>query len=216
MGDAHDLGGARGYGPVEAEPERDEPVFHEEWEKTVAGLMLVLGRDQRWSVDRFRRMIESQPPLTYLGHSYYENWMASLERLLVDRGLVTEEELSAGVPSGEPGGGPAGADGRWVPSFTVTGPPPRFSTGDRVRSLARNPDAHTRQPGYVRGRVGTVLRHVGAEPLPELAAELVCAPEHLYLVRFEAEDLWGRDGGPRDAVLIELWESQLEPLVPAP
>lgn len=206
----HDLGGVRGFGPVVAAPEREEPVFHEEWEKTVAAVMLLLERDKRWSLDRFRRMIEQQPPLTYLGHSYYENWMASLERLLVDSGLVTEEELATGAPTRPAASGPDTA-GRWAPSFAVDGAPPRFQAGDRVRSLARNPDAHTRQPGYVRGRAGTVVRYAGAEPLPELAAELVCAPEHLYLVRFEARELWGSDGGPNDAVLIELWESQLEP-----
>ena len=33
----HDMGGVPGYGPVQSE--RDEPVFHEEWEGRVFGLV---------------------------------------------------------------------------------------------------------------------------------------------------------------------------------
>ncbi|MDE0479634.1 MAG: nitrile hydratase subunit beta, partial [Gammaproteobacteria bacterium] len=37
MRGGHDLGGRQGFGPVDPEP--DEPVFHDEWEKRVFALM---------------------------------------------------------------------------------------------------------------------------------------------------------------------------------
>jgi nitrile hydratase subunit beta len=86
----HDLGGMPGFGPIDAEPDTAEPVFHADWEKTVWGLMHALSRKGLWSYDRFRRTIETQRPLDYLRHSYYENWFAALERLVVEAGLLDE------------------------------------------------------------------------------------------------------------------------------
>ncbi len=194
MNGIHDLGGMQGFGPIEAEPEATEPVYHAEWEKTVAGLMAALGRKQLWSLDRFRRMIELQAPIDYLRHSYYENWFASLDRLVTESGLLDES-------------GPPGKE--WTPVFSSSAAP-RYKAGDQVRAANRHPAAHTRSPRYTRGHRGMIIRHCGAEPLPELAAENQCAPQHLYCVRFEAAELWG--SATRDAVYLELWEDYLEPL----
>jgi nitrile hydratase len=204
---AHDLGGMHGFGPVVAEPEESEPVFHADWERDVAGVMMAVSRLGRWSLDEFRRNIESQHPVEYLSHTYYENWLASLSRLLVHHGIATPEELANGHAAS-----PVLAPARtWTPSFEPPAPAPAFAAGDKVRAANRHPRRHTRQPRYIRGRVGSVVRHVGAEPLPEEAAGGVCRPQHLYLVRFEATELWGSDAGGRDAVYLELWESYLEP-----
>ena len=59
-----------------------------------------------------------------------------------------------------------------------------------MRSANRHPAGHTRQPRYARGRQGRIVRLVGAEPRPEEAAEGACRTEHVYLVRFEAAELW--------------------------
>lgn len=85
----------QGFGPIEAEPEATEPVFHAEWERTVWGLMRALLNKRLWSLDRFRLMIETQRPVDYLQHSYYENWFAALERLVVDAGLLDESAAVA-------------------------------------------------------------------------------------------------------------------------
>ena len=39
--------------------------------------------------------IERIPPAHYLASSYYERWLAAAETLLVERGVVTREELLA-------------------------------------------------------------------------------------------------------------------------
>lgn len=194
MNGVHDLGGMQGFGPIQAEPEATEPVFHAEWERTVWGLMLALLHKRLWSLDRFRRMIETQRPVDYLQHSYYENWLAALERLVVDAGLLDES-----APVAE----------AWTPVYTSSALP-RYQTGDRVRAVNRHPVAHTRSPRYARGRHGVIIRHCAVEPLPELAAENICAPQHVYCVRFEAAELWGT--AARDALYLELWEQYLEPV----
>ena len=45
--------------------------------------------------DEFRHAIERIPPARYLASSYYERWLAAAETLLVERGVVTREELLA-------------------------------------------------------------------------------------------------------------------------
>jgi len=204
----HDLGGMTGFGPVDAEPERTEPNFHADWEPAVLSAMLGTLRLRRWSIDEFRSTIERSAPIDYLRRSYYEKWLAALEELVVVHGLATAEEVAAGRVLGT---APAAAGATWSPSFERPAVPPRFAEGDRVRAVNRHPARHTREPRYVRGRVGTVVRLAGAEPLPEEASVGVCTVEHLYLVRFEASELWGPDGGRRDAVYLELWDSYLEP-----
>jgi nitrile hydratase len=37
------------------------------------------------------------------------------------------------------------------------------------------------------------------------------APQHLYSVRFDGEELWGAAAEPRAAVYLDLWESYLDP-----
>ena len=38
------------------------------------------------------------PPEDYLSKSYYQIWLAGLETLMVERGLVTADEIEAGKP----------------------------------------------------------------------------------------------------------------------
>src|SRR6202011_5250340 len=96
MNGAHDLGGMHGFGPINAEPEAVEPVFHADWEKRVFGLVRTTGALGLWNGDMSRHARERQHPVDYLRHSYYENWLAGLQKLLVEKGLVTAEELASG------------------------------------------------------------------------------------------------------------------------
>ncbi len=100
MNGAHDLGGMHGLGPINAEPEAEEPVFHTAWEKRVFGLTLAAGSLGKWNIDISRHARERQHPIDYLRHTYYENWLVGLEKLLVEAGLVTTEELATGKAAG--------------------------------------------------------------------------------------------------------------------
>ena len=85
-----------GLGRINAEPEAEERVFHAYWEKRVFSLVLALGALGKWNLDISRYARERQHPVEYLRHSYYENWLAGLDKLLVEAGLVTAEELESG------------------------------------------------------------------------------------------------------------------------
>jgi nitrile hydratase len=220
MNGGHDLGGMHGLGPINAEPEALEPVFHADWERRVFGLVRLAGMLAKWTGDMSRHARERQHPVDYLRHTYYENWLAGLEKLLVETGLVTAAELASGKPAG-----PADADLRQhclrAADFTKalagssatmqTGVSPRFAAGARVRARNRHPAGHTREPRYVRGHVGVIHEHHGAHVLPDLSAQGVREARHLYSVRFEAAELWGENANGRGAVYVDLWEDYLEP-----
>jgi nitrile hydratase subunit beta len=221
MNGGHDLGGMQGLGPLDAEPEAAEPVFHANWERRVFALVRATSALGRWTADMSRHARERQHPADYLRHSYYENWLAGLLKLLVEKGLVTSEELaigaSAGLADAELRQRVLKADNvaasvmQGTPATVALDAAPRFSLGARVRAVNRHPLGHTREPRYVRGRVGAIHAHHGGHVLPDLSAEGVRAGRHLYTVRFEAAELWGPSANFNSAVYVDLWEDYLEP-----
>ena len=208
MNGVHDMGGMHGFGPVT--PESDEPVFHAEWEGRVLAMDLAMRATGEWGVDAARFARESEPPARYLAESYYERWLGGLERLLLERGLVSEEELRVGASLApgqrleRKGGGGA--------SRREPGRPARFAVGDCVRARNIHPAGHTRLPRYVRGHVGTVARVHGCHVFPDASAHgLGEDPQWLYVVVFDGAELWGTDAEPGSAVSVDAFEPYLEP-----
>jgi nitrile hydratase subunit beta len=214
MNGVHDMGGMDGFGPVV--PEQNEPVFHADWEGRVAALASVV----MWRVnqDESRHAIERIPPARYLASSYYERWLAAVETLLVEHGVVTREELLAKQDGS--------IDPAWIANAVANrGPAPvkdksrskprraSFSKGDRVRARNLNPGGHTRLPRYVRGKAGVIARDWGVFVFPDTNAHHAgTKPQHCYSVSFDAHELWGKSAkaNSRDRVLIDLWEDYLE------
>ena len=221
MNGAHDLGGMHGFGPITPEPEADEPVFHADWERRVFGLTLAVGSLGKWNIDMSRHARERQHPIDYLQHSYYENWLAGLKKLLVETGLVDPEELKTGKASGATNGSiqqrvlkaekVAEILAKGSPVAIKISMPPRFKSGDSVRAVNQHPAGHTREPRYVRGRTGVIHEYHGAHVFPDRNAVGSKEGRHLYSVRFTSEKLWGGSPSSRDAVYVDLWEDYLEP-----
>ena len=89
---------------------------------------------------------------------------------------------------------------------------PKFQIGDQVIVRNHHPLGHTRAPRYVRGRRGTVMRDHGVFIFPDThAAGLGKKPQHVYSVRFSANELWGPEAPVRDNVLVDLWDDYLDP-----
>jgi len=217
MNGAQDMGGAMGFGPVE--PEAHEPVFHAPWERRAFALTVATGFTGQWNIDMARSARESIPPAQYLASSYYEIWFEGLRRLLVDRGLVSPEELESGRAQGPGKAGvrPLVAADVWSmlsrggPSQRPAPSAARFSVGDAVRAAVIHPLHHTRLPRYVRGKRGTVVSLHGAHVFPDTNARgLGENPQWLYTVRFDAHELWGPDT-TASSVCADCWESYLEP-----
>ena len=91
MKGGHDLGGKPGFGAIH--PEENEPVFHSEWERRAFAITLASGFLAQWNLDMSRYARERMDPDEYLATSYYEHWIHGLELLLVEKGLLTEEEI---------------------------------------------------------------------------------------------------------------------------
>lgn len=216
MNGAHDLGGMDGFGPVVPEP--NEPVFHDEWERRAFALTLATGFLGRWNIDMGRFAREDTDPLTYLRASYYQMWLRGLERLLVERGLVSAAELASGRAEG-PGPVAAVPAERAVETLAKSrgarragNRAARFGVGDAVRVKNLHPRGHTRMPRYVRGRTGVIARDHGDYVFPDSnAAGEGENPQRCYAVRFAAVALWGEGAPERDRVHVDLWDDYLEP-----
>lgn len=67
-----------------------------EWERRVDALLMLLGAKERQLVrtDELRKNIETLPPDAYDRMTYYERWIASITQTLIQRGVISIEELS--------------------------------------------------------------------------------------------------------------------------
>jgi nitrile hydratase beta subunit len=221
---ASGLGGFRGLGPVEVEP--DEPVFHSGWEGRTFGIANAMIGKGLFSVDEFRYAQERMHPVAYVSALYYGRWVWGTERILIERGVLSEDEIDARMrelalhpetptprrEEPEFAEGLLGAFYAGVSRRREIDSPRRFAVGDRVVARGAGAEGHTRLPAYARGRVGTVVRCHDAFVFPDSNADRAGEnPQWCYCVHFEADELWGDAGESRASVLVELWESYLEP-----
>jgi len=203
MNGVHDMGGMDGFGPMQIE--KNEPVFHAEWEGRMYAISMSLARN----ADEFRHAIERIPARVYLDSSYYERWLNGTMTLLVERKKVTREELIAGGADPIAPAQPANHFRRVAP--TAIRRRARFREGDRVVARNLNPTGHTRLPRYVRGKRGVIHRDWGTYVFADSNAHHAGKREqHVYSVTFEARELWGKDAPSRDTLRIDLWEDYLE------
>jgi len=213
MNGIHDMGGMQDMGPIRRE--KDEPVFHTPWEARAFALFVAVPESNRYQ-------IELIPPAEYLRMSYYERWATSLAETLKKEGLATSTEIETGKAAG------GTVAGRHVLSVAevakmiapraaasgATSAAPRFKVGQSVWAREANPVGHTRSPRYVRGRLGTVERICGIEPLWDTDADgrnITTKPQPVYSVRFAARELWGDKSNHLDSIYLDLWEDYLEP-----
>jgi nitrile hydratase beta subunit len=217
MDGAHDMGGAKGFGPVVSEP--NEPVFHGDWERRAFALTVAMARPGGWNIDMSRFARENRPSEDYLSKSYFQIWLAGLETLMIERGLVTREEIEAGkvLSPPKPGIKPI-APTEVTPAIRRGGPterqpkaPAMFAVGETVRMKDIHPVTHTRLPQYVRGHLGTIELNHGCHVFPDSnSLGQGEDPQWLYTVRFDGPELWGGDADPTLSVSVDAWESYLE------
>ncbi len=219
MNGPHDLGGAMGFGPVAAT--ETEPAFHAEWERRVFALTIAMGATGAWNLDMSRSARERTPPAAYLASTYYQIWLHGLSTVLAERGLVADDEFSAGRSLHPPAplkrvlrrDAVAKTLATGGPAQRPVAAPARFAAGDRVRARNVHPRGHTRLPRYLRGHEGTIDRVHGAHVFPDTnAAGAGEQPQFVYSVKFDGRAVWGPDAEPGLEVMADCWESYLEPL----
>ena len=88
----HDLGGLR-----TSQVDHEEPDY-EAWEKHIDALLVLLsGKKKLLRVDELRRGIESLGREAYDELSYYERWIASISRILVEKNILAQVEIDQRV-----------------------------------------------------------------------------------------------------------------------
>ena len=213
-----DLGGQRGHGTVV--PEAEGELFHARWEPRALAMTLAMGATGAWNIDVSRAARETLPDYARL--SYYQIWMAALQRLLAQRGLLHDDEIVAGQALHAAPPLPRKLLAADVPSVLARGAPtvrplagaPRFAVGQQVRARADQVPHHTRLPGYACGKIGTVQNLHGAHVFADAHAQgMGEQPRWLYTVVFDGSELWGDEASARGlAVSIDAWEPYLEPI----
>lgn len=86
---AHDRGGQPAAAIVRDEHE------HDLWERRVDAMMMLLTHPSRklLVLDELRRNVEALGPGAYERMAYYERWIAAIAAAMLDRGVVTADEL---------------------------------------------------------------------------------------------------------------------------
>ena len=84
----HDLGGSPGAGLVDKSQHETE-----DWERLADAVTVALDKRGIKTTDELRRAIESLDPERYRELGYYERWIAATELLLVEKGILTREEI---------------------------------------------------------------------------------------------------------------------------
>ena len=85
MGGVHDMGGS----PAGSVDKGQHEV--EDWERLADAINGALGAKGLQSTDELRRAIESLKD--YRDLSYYERWVAATEKLLVQKGVLSGDEI---------------------------------------------------------------------------------------------------------------------------
>jgi nitrile hydratase len=180
-----------------------------------------------WTWADLRKGAEAMNPLVYFKYRYYEKWLGGITAYLLERGYLSAEELEEKVTeyAGQPHRPlPSGGDRRiddQVVRYLREGDSPRrgparnplFAPGDRV--TAKNVPAleHSRLPGYLRGRTGTVERVFEGNYgyFCSTGPDGIGEPMPVYVVRFDPADVWGELAEPGAVSYGELYEAYLRP-----
>ena len=225
MNSVHDLGGMHGFGPIPYE--KNEPVFHQEWEGRLYGLLRAISVPLTRNTDEGRYALEKLDPVVYLASSYYERWLLRTEMKVIEKGVLTADELDEQIaflkehadtpmPSTQNPEAVELALGKVYrrPSMERSaGAPPRFAVGASILTRNFHPKGHTRLPRYARDKRGMITAIRGTYDLADaVAVGLPPDSQPVYSVRFEGRELWGESAEPSSCVYIDLWECYLLPL----
>jgi len=210
-----DLGGGKGHGRVVPEPEGE--LFHAAWEPRALALTLAMGATGAWNIDMSRSARETLP--NYGALDYYAIWIEALQKLMVERDLVRDDEIAAGRMLHAPRPLPrvlmaadvAATLARGAPTERDATAPARYAVGERVRTRRTAIPHHTRLPGYARGKVGRIEHVRGVHVFADTHAQgLGEQPQWLYTVAFDGRELWGDEAAQPLTVSIDAWEPYLE------
>ncbi|MDQ1012147.1 nitrile hydratase beta subunit [Streptomyces sp. V4I23] len=209
MDGVHDLGGMQGFGEVPHTVNADTGgPFHAEWEHLPYSLMFLGAADMnKFSIDEVRHVVERMEPRHYMATPYYERYVIGVATLMVEKGVLTHDELEELAGGPFPLSLPATSAGR--PAATER---QQFEVGDQVRVRDEYVPGHIRMPRFCRGKTGTITHRTSESwPFPDSIGHgrTDASAEPTYHVSFAATDLWG-DDTDAGKVIVDLFEGYLD------
>ncbi len=181
-----------------------------------------------WTWGHLRMGAEGLNPFDYFKFRYYEKWLGGISGFFIDEGYITVEELDAKtalyLEDGNLGNAPLpnkpkpAIDQQVIKYLREGDSPqrgiaatPKFAVGDKIRVKNVTPTEHTRLPGNLRSKVGTIDVVYDASytyffPTTDGLGE----PMPVYNVKFEANELWGEMAEPNNIYYNDLFETYLE------
>lgn len=181
-----------------------------------------------WTWGHLRKGAEAMNPFDYFKFRYYEKWLGGISGFFIDEGYITAEELDTKtalyLEDGNLGNAPlpelpAEAIDQQVIKYLKEGDSPqreveltpKFAVGDQIRIKNVPPTDHTRLPGNLRGKIGTIDLVYDAPytyffPTTDGLGE----PMPVYSVKFTATELWGEMAEANNVYYNDLFETYLE------
>lgn len=231
----HYLGGLEGLGPVSTE----KRVFVEQWETRIFGIhtaMMALSSQLPlqstpsafttiWTWADLRKGAEGLNPFDYFKYRYYEKWLGGISGYFIENGYISAEELDALTEEyyQDPGKSlPSLAeeaiDDRIV-QYLVEGDSPKrdvavtfdFEVGDAVFIKDVATVEHTRLPGFLRNKGGTIETvYDGAYTyLCDTGSDGIGPAMPIYCVRFEPTEIWPDNAETNFAFYADLYAHYL-------
>ena len=180
-----------------------------------------------WTWADLRKGAEAMNPFAYFQYRYYEKWLGGISGYFVSQGYVSAEELDAKTAEYFAALAiPLLDGGDKVIEYQVirylregdsprqgTAETPLFAVGDRVTAKDVPPTDHTRLPGNLRGRTGTVERVFEGNYgyFCSTGPDGIGQPMPVYIVRFEPTDRWGELAEPGAVLYREIYQAYLTP-----
>ncbi|MBE9167981.1 nitrile hydratase subunit beta [Pleurocapsales cyanobacterium LEGE 06147] len=179
-----------------------------------------------WTWADLRKGAEAMNPFDYFRFRYYEKWLGGISGFFMQEGYITEEQLDARtavylekpdapLPSvSEPTIDEQIVDylRRGDPAIREVDYQPKFSVGQKIEVKDVLSTDHTRLPGYLRNRTGSI------EKVYEGAYAYLCStgpdglgePMYVYSVKFDPKNIWGDMAEGNSWVYADLFEVYVE------
>jgi nitrile hydratase len=179
-----------------------------------------------WTWASLRTGAEGMNPFEYFKFRYYEKWLMGISQFYIDKGYITADELTEltahyrAQPTAPLPEQPSSSIKGQIADYLIRGDSglrplpqsPRFMAGQTVYVSDPQAANHTRLPGYLRNKKGTIAEvYSGAfEYFCSTGPDGLEGPMPVYRIAFNAADIWGVSlSEPNTTIYADLFESYL-------
>ncbi|MCS3472678.1 nitrile hydratase [Pseudomonas sp. JUb42] len=183
-----------------------------------------------WTWASLRTGAEGMQPFDYFKFRYYEKWLMGISGFFVDQGYISGEDLKSRAqhyrkqPDAPLPDQPSPAIREQIVRYLHEGDSglrpyagePLLRNGASVKVADPVAVDHTRLPGYLRNKPGTIVEvYAGAFAyFVNTGPDGIGEPMPVYRVAFNAADIWGEGKSEANTTIYaDLFEAYLQPAV---